>query len=92
VTGLVPAQRCFDRPETLAERLEAARHPEGEPGKAASARVVRTVSIAGPRTRPASRIRAHRAGDMREAAAELPTVRPMRDFAEGLPMPARAAE
>jgi hypothetical protein len=92
VTGLVPAQRCVDPPATLAERVEAARHPEGEPGKAASARVVGTVSIAGPRTRPTSRIRAHRAGDLLGAVAELPTVWPMRDFALGSPMPARDAE
>jgi hypothetical protein len=78
VKGLVPAQRCFEA--------------EGEPGTAANARAIGTVSIAGLGTRPMSRIRAHRAGDGLGAAAELPAVRPVRDVAVGCAMPARAAE
>lgn len=99
MTGLVPAQRCFDRPETPAEQLEAARRRgcnvvagEVEPGKAANASVVGTISVAGAGTLPTSRSRGPRAGDGLGAAAELPAVWPVRDFASGFAMPARAAE
>jgi hypothetical protein len=99
VTGVVPAQRSFDRSETLAEQLEATRRRgcgggvgDGKPETAANAPVVGTVGIAGPGARTTSRSRGRRAGDVLGAAAELPADWPVRDLAGGFPLPARAAE
>ena len=98
MTGLVPAQRCFDLSETLGAQLEATRRRDygavagaGEPGRAAKAKRVGTISIAGPMPPLRGRRRELLADDVRVAAAELPPVCPIRDFARGFLMLMRAA-
>jgi DNA-binding IclR family transcriptional regulator len=98
VTGLVPAQRCFDLSETLGTQLEATRRRDygavagaGEPGRAAKAKRVGTISIAGPMPPMTSRRPELLADDVRRAAAELSAGWPIGDFARGFLMLMRAA-
>ena len=98
MTGLVPAQRCFDLSETLAEQREASPRRgyeavagAGVPGRAANAEGIGTISIAGPMPPLRGRRRELLADDVRVAAAELPPVCPIRDFARGFLMLMRAA-
>ena len=98
MTGLVPAQRCFDLSETLAAQLEATRRPgygavagAGEPGRATKAKRVGTVSIARPMPLLRSRRSELLAGNVRAAAAELSAGWSVWDFARGFLVLMRAA-